>query len=183
MNINTLWQLDDVLHRSPQWHSYYIPSAGGDSDSDSPLALVQSSKTKGNSQRKRLAITSGRDPYDSMPELQSVSNSSGEDSNSDSDSDSDEDDESDDESGYDTEREDELRDLRREAMDIVSEIPGFFDPKSQIGKEFDAFQEERKGNPFLKILGSLRGSLLHSRSWMRALNFRPKVVCFRPTLN
>jgi hypothetical protein len=132
----------------------------GDSDSDSPPALVQSSKRKGGPQRKRLAITSGEhsDPYDSMPDLQSVSNSS-DDEDSDSDSDSDDGEESDDESEYDEEQEDELRDLRREAMDFASEIPGFFDPKSEIGKEFDAFAEERKGNPFLKILGSLRGAL------------------------
>jgi hypothetical protein len=160
LNINTLWQLDDVVNYTPQWHAYYIPISGGDSDTDSPPALVQRSKSKGKSERKRLAITSGElsDPYDSMPDLQSVSNSSEDENDSDEDSGSDEDEESDEESEYDEEQEDELRDLRREAMDFVSEIPGFFDPKSEIGKEFDTFQEERKGNPFLKILGSLRGA-------------------------
>jgi hypothetical protein len=161
MYINVLWQLDDVLYRTPKWHSYFIPDVYLDSDSDSPPAM---GPVKGKPQRKPLAITSGKysDENDSMPELQSVSNSSDEDSDSDSDSEGEEDDESDDESGYDTEQEDELRDLRREAMDIASDIPGFFDPRSRIGTEFDALQEERKGNPFLKLLGSLRGSFITS---------------------
>lgn len=114
----------------------------------------------GKKKQKRLAITNGADyeGSDSMPELQSVSNSSDDDLENDSDSDFDDDDEGDsDGSDYDEEAEDEIREMLREAMDAAHEADWF---ESNVSPELDPFaQEDRKGNPFLKLLGSLRGIL------------------------
>lgn len=144
-----------------------------DSDSDDegpPGALVKSKGSKKNgvkkSQKNLLAITDGRadDESDgSMPELQSVSDSSDEsdedlfdseagDSNSEDEDNSDHDDESE----YDSDEEEQYRTMLREAMDAAMAIPEFFDPKTNVS-EFETIAEERKGNPFLKLLGSLRG--------------------------
>jgi hypothetical protein len=91
----------------------------------------------------------------SMPELQSVSNSSSEDESDDENESDDDDDDEDDDSGYDTEQEDEMRDMLRAAMDAASETDFFQSAKAPIA--IDPFLEERKNNPFLKMLGSLRG--------------------------
>ena len=72
-----------------------------------------------------------------------------------------------DESGYDTDEEDMLRDMLREAMDTAMATPDFFDTKNDA-PEFDALAEERKGNPFLKLLGSLRGKPTRSVSYCNA---------------
>lgn len=116
--------------------------------------------------KKLLAIANGPadDSDGSMPELQSVSDSSASDDDDDeSDDDASNDDdngEDDSDDGYDTDEEDELREMMREAMNAAMENPDFFDPKADL-KEFESFNkvaEERKGNPFLKLLGSLRGA-------------------------
>jgi hypothetical protein len=167
MDIDTLWQLAGERERTPQWHSLYMPGLGAGSDDDSDP--VPQPKTRG---KKPLAITNdshGDDTDGSMPGLQSVSNSSEEEMDQDDGSDDAGDDHGDDyddalsdESGYDTEEEDELRDKLREAMDIAHEA-AFFD-SSGAAAEVDLFAEERKGNPFLKLLGSLRGAFLPCRS-------------------
>lgn len=46
-------------------------------------------------------------------------------------------------------------------MDTAMAIPEFFDAKTEV-PEFEAIAEERKGNPFLKLLGSLRGRMFSS---------------------
>ena len=178
MDIDTLWQLEDVLQRTPQWHAFYIPGAGKDAhdDLDGPPSLYNArDKTP---KKKRLAISNrpaNEDESDgSMPGLQTAS-SSGEDSDVGKDDDSDDDDDDDDEdsdyeSEYDEEFEDEMREMRREAMDIAAAIPEFFDPAKPLPDEFKNLKEERKGNPFLKLLGSLRGMVLSSPSrWMAKL--------------
>lgn len=110
--------------------------------------------------KKHLAITQsggGFESDDSMPGLQSVSNSSDEEE-SDYADDSDDDDESDaesEDSGYDTDHEDQLRDLYREAMEMHQEW-GFQD-REGIHMDSDNSREEK--NPFLKLLASLRGEL------------------------
>jgi hypothetical protein len=132
-------------------------------DEDGPPALAPvSSRRKGS---RRLAITNGDGPgsADSMPGLQSVSNT---DDDDDDDDDDDGDDDCEDEnrdaddypdSGYDTEEEDEIREMVKEAIFIARE-GDFFDAGDNIPPEIDPFlQEDRKGNPFLKLLGSLRG--------------------------
>jgi hypothetical protein len=120
--------------------------------------------------KKMLAITDGRgdDESDgSMPELQSVSDSSDESEDDMIDSDQnfgDEDDDSDEygtESDYDSDEEEQYRNMLREAMDTAMAIPEFFDAKTEV-PEFEAIAEERKGNPFLKLLGSLRGRMFSS---------------------
>lgn len=131
-------------------------------DSDGPPALAKGVRNK---KKKPLAITSGgNDSDDSMPELQSVSNSSDEadsDEDSDSDDDSDDDGEDSDDSGYDTEQEDEMREMLREAMDTAHEADWLH--STNVPAEMDPFlQEDRKGNPFLKLLGSLRGMCVWS---------------------
>jgi hypothetical protein len=120
--------------------------------------LVPASKA-GKKKDKRLAITNDADEGSgSMPELQSVSNSSDDDLENDSDDDDDDDDDDEgdsDGSDYDEEAEDEIREMLREAMDAAHEADWF---ESNVSPELDPFaQEDRKGNPFLKLLGSLRG--------------------------
>jgi hypothetical protein len=114
--------------------------------------------------KKMLAIANGPadDSDGSMPELQSVSDSDESEDESDSDDGDSESDDGDNDSddGYDTDEEDELREMMREAMNAAMENPDFFDPKADP-KDFESFNkvaEERKGNPFLKLLGSLRGA-------------------------
>jgi hypothetical protein len=173
MSIDTLWQLDEALHRTPQWSALYVPHlAGYDSDSDngdsSSLVKSKGRRRRGPLKRppkKMLAITDGRTDYDSdgsMPSLQSVSDSDeSEEDILDSDNIGYEDDDSDEyetESGYDTDEEELYRTMLREAMDTAMAIPEFFDAKTEV-PEFEAMAEERKGNPFLKLLGSLRGWL------------------------
>ena len=143
-DIDTLWLLND-LHRTPQWHAFYMPSAFSDSDSSISLG---GHKIR---QQKRLPdIDRGAesDGYSSLPSLRDASTSEEFDSDTDSHSDGDDDE-------YDEDYEDELRELRREAMDFAHEIPGFFDNSVPIPE--DSFADARRGNPFLKLLGSLRG--------------------------
>lgn len=180
MSIDTLWQLDEALRRTPQWSAFYVPHlAGHDSDSDDGgnLGLIPV-KSKGGKKggghkrpsKKMLAITDGHgdDESDgSMPELQSVSDSSDETDDDMMDSDQnfgDEDDDSDEygtESEYDSDEDEQYRNMLREAMDTAMAIPEFFDAKTEV-PEFEAIAEERKGNPFLKLLGSLRGRMFSS---------------------
>lgn len=111
--------------------------------------------------KKPLAITNfaadGDTDYEDMPGLQTVSNSSDDYSSADeSDSDVDYiDDDSDDESGYNTEQEDQIRELLREAMDIAHE-GGWFNTSEQPAEPVNV-DASRDSNPFLKLLGSLRG--------------------------
>jgi hypothetical protein len=170
-DINTLWQLQDCLDYAPQWTSYFMPSLGKDSDDeDGPPALAPASSRRKTS--RRLAITAGNGGSDgnadsacSMPGLQSVSNTSDDDGDDDSDDDYDHEDESHDandhpDSGYNTDEEDELREMLKEAK-VFAREGDFFDSGDNIPPEIDPFlQEDRKGNPFLKLLGSLRGSFV-----------------------
>lgn len=171
-SIDSLWGLDEALRRTPRWSSFYIPSLRtyeSDSDDERPsMPLLKSTGQKRTSGKKKpkklLAITAGGaddDSNASMPELQSVSDSSDENDEDIFVSENDEEEESDDdgdESDYDSEEEEVYRTMLREAMDTAMGIPDFFDPKSTV-PEFDALAEERKGNPFLKLLGSLRGEM------------------------
>ena len=158
------------MDRTPQWHAVYIPTLAEDSDEDDDKGRSRALTVKGKGGKKPgkklLAIANGPadDSDGSMPELQSVSDSSASDDDDDeSDDDASNDDdngEDDSDDGYDTDEEDELREMMREAMNAAMENPDFFDPKADL-KEFESFNkvaEERKGNPFLKLLGSLRGA-------------------------
>ncbi|PPQ87476.1 hypothetical protein CVT25_008212 [Psilocybe cyanescens] len=155
-NIDELWQLKGVFDYAPQWSAHAtLPDIGEDSDSDE-------FGSRGNKGRKKktLAITAGNASSDgSMPGLQSVSNTSDDDDGDDDDSEYETEYESSDD-GYNTEEEDEIREMYREAMDAAHEAD-WFDANVPAG--VDPFlQEDRKGNPFLKILGSLRGRMFSS---------------------
>lgn len=172
VSIDSLWRLDEAHRRIPQWSAFYMPNLRiYESDSDDEQLSMPLSKSTGQKRsggkkkpKKLLAITDGRaddDSNSSMPELQSVSDSSDENDEDIFVSENDEEEESDeeeDESDYDSEEEEVYRTMLREAMDTAMAIPDFFDPKSTV-PEFDALAEERKGNPFLKLLGSLRGEM------------------------
>lgn len=96
-----------------------------------------------------------------MPELQSVSGSEDDpffnEDDSDEDDDSDEEDsEEEEDDGYNTEEEDDIRELLREAMDAAHESDWASGQK--LAKDLDPLEQEAKqGNPFMKLLGSLRG--------------------------
>ena len=72
------------------------------------------------------------------------------------DSDEDDDVDYDEDKDYDEEDEDLLREFEREAMDAASAIPEFYNPNAPA-PELDELAEERKGNPFIKLLSALRG--------------------------
>ena len=95
------------------------------------------------------------DSDEDMPDLQSVSHSSSGD-DSDSDGEWGSGDEHWDEDDWATEDEEGVNEYIRETMDVGMEHPDFLDPRAPI-PEFDKYAEERKDNPFLKLLGSLRG--------------------------
>ncbi len=142
-----IWGLTDALSKStPSWHSYIVPIAE-ESDEESDMPKLTGTR------KKVLAITDGAESDDSMPPLQDVSESDESDSDW-SETDEDDEEEEDDESDYDTDEEDEIREMLREANDTAAEADLFADgPESE--NPFN--QEDRKGNPFLKLLGSLRG--------------------------
>ena len=126
------------------------------------MAMVLGGKRKGG-KAAALAITDGDESDDSMPSLQTVSDSSDEDDEYDDDEDDDDYDSNgpDSEDDYDTDEEDELRDMLREAMDTAVASSDFYNLRGPA-PDFDALAEDRKGNPFLKLLGSLRGTITPS---------------------
>jgi hypothetical protein len=157
VSAETLWQLHDAFKDRPSWSSPYSKISEHTNNFDEVDADDGPPPLTGGG-RKQLALTSGDDDEDSdgsMPDLQSVSNSSEE--GSDYDSDSDDDDGSDNgasdaDGEYDDDFEDEMRDFHREAMDMLHEL----DLLEQTDiNPLD--NDDRKGNPFLKLLGSLRG--------------------------
>ncbi|PCH43414.1 hypothetical protein WOLCODRAFT_138330 [Wolfiporia cocos MD-104 SS10] len=171
-DIDNLWQVADVKNRTPQWHAYYMPNASkglddDDDDDDFPRLFPAKSANRSDTRVKNgkpLAITSSLadDSDSSMPPLQSVSDSSEDEMEDDwGSSDEDDSDDSEAENGYDTDEEDALRDMLREAMDTMMATPEFFDTKSD-NADLDNLAEERKGNPFIKLLGSLRGRMFSS---------------------
>ncbi|TFK23947.1 hypothetical protein FA15DRAFT_620109 [Coprinopsis marcescibilis] len=161
-DIDTLWQLNGALEITPQWSAYYVqklPELSDEEDEDGLPALKPVKKKK-----KPLAImgADGNDSTTSMPDLQSVSNSSDDQDYSEESSDDEDDSEYEsDESGYNTEEEDEIRDLLREAMDAGHEVD-WFDSNAPTPAIDPLRSDERKGNPFLQVLGSLRGRLFNS---------------------
>ncbi|KAH9935650.1 uncharacterized protein B0H18DRAFT_419553 [Fomitopsis serialis] len=171
-NTESLWRIDEIGQFTPQWHAVKAPKGKNAYDSDDDMPKHNLVKRQGGKKKKAapLAITMGDDSDSdgSMPSLQTVSDSS-EDEGSDSDysdyDDDDYDDESDD-SAYDTDEEDMMRDMLREAMDTAMATPDFFDSKN-AAPEFDALAEERKSNPFIKLLGSLRGRMFSSSPTMK----------------
>lgn len=170
-----MWQLDDLVYRKPSWHARKIKSkddstpknADADSDSDVPPGRSPSSaKKKKSGSKKPLSIMAPGNESDegSMPSLQTISESSeAEDNEFDDDDeeeeeeDSDEDSEDEDEH-YDEDEEDHLREMLREAMDVATADPDFYNPRREAA-DFRDMAEDRKGNPFIKLLGSLRGIL------------------------
>ena len=122
-------------------------------------ALVKGSKG-GKKKSQPLAITNDEeDDNDSMPSLETVSDTSEEWEESEDDDDESEDEESDsDDSAYDTDEEDEIRNMVREAMDEAYQNPDFFDPTKDVDESLST--EDRKSNPFMKLLGNLRGTFV-----------------------
>ncbi|KAI0051869.1 hypothetical protein FA95DRAFT_1602357 [Auriscalpium vulgare] len=163
MDIETLWQLKGETHRIPKWGTQPPPSEKG---------AKGAAPYKPGKGKRRLAITDSADDGDSdgsMPSLETVSDSTQEE-NEDGWSTSDEDDESDEgsedeEAGYDTDEEEEFRDLLREAMEAIHANPEFMDPTKKTPEEILA--DDRKGNPFLKLLGSLRGRMFSANPTLR----------------
>ncbi|KAF7321790.1 hypothetical protein MKEN_00700800 [Mycena kentingensis (nom. inval.)] len=142
-DVETLWGLREALNRTPQWHSIYVPG----------LKIGENGKAE--PKRKTLAITEAGEASDgSMPELQSVSNSSEEEESDDESEEEEEDDGAETGSEYDEEHEDDIRDQLRDAMDAAHE-GDLFD------KDEEEEEERGKGNAFLKLLGSLRGRVFN----------------------
>lgn len=151
LDIDTLWDLKaQFSEQTPQFHGYHIPGADEEPDK------VPGAFPSRSSRQIPFDALAEAESDDEMPELQSVSHSA-------SDDDPDlggewgSEDDHWDESDWDTEDEEGVNECIREMMSIGMSHPDFLDPKAPI-PEFDKYAEERKDNPFLKLLGSLRGN-------------------------
>ncbi|PPQ98770.1 hypothetical protein CVT24_003328 [Panaeolus cyanescens] len=167
--LDDIWGLADDLNFTPRWTGALVKKKGAydyDSDDDQPGPLAVARSNNKAPGKARLALKNEPEPDsdDSMPGLQSVSNTSDEAGFDDSDS-SDDDfydsGASETESEYDDEEEEDRRELIREAMDIAANLDYYGE---DISPDLNPFQQEddRKGNPFLKLLGSLRGRMFTS---------------------
>ncbi|ESK96615.1 hypothetical protein Moror_6835 [Moniliophthora roreri MCA 2997] len=162
-NIDNLWGLKAAIKPTPNWHTYHITGLAGEfeSDDEDDGAAPRAAGKKG--KKKPLAIEPAYESDDSMPPLQDVSDTDDDWSDSDDSSD-DSDNEGDDESGYNTDEEDELREMLREAMDTVHDAEW----SNAKGDTEDPAQDEYKGNPFLKLLSSLRGRMFQSSANLKS---------------
>lgn len=148
-DIDTLWVLEARFkEQTPQFHGYYIP--GADEESEKVPGAFPSRSSR---QISGIDATA-EESDDEMPELQSVSQSSEDDRDTESGWESGGD--SWDEDDWETEDEEGMNEHFREMMKVGMDHPDFLDPRVPI-PEFDKYSEERKDNPFLKLLGSLRG--------------------------
>ena len=153
---DALWKLTENFNYAPQWTSYFVPGLVRDSDKSPNYESKKKGTKKKPKEPLRLANGSHVSTDSDMPPLQSLSGTDDAEDDDDDDFPLDQGDD-DDASGYNTEEEDEMRDLVREAMDVAHESD--WASNSHLPKEIDTFeQEDRKGNPFLKLLGSLRGN-------------------------
>lgn len=156
--------MDDLKYRKPSWHAQ---AKGGEkkAEPEEPFGFSRFSgapKAKNGGQKKPLPIADrGYESDESMPSLMTISDSSeapddaSDDDEYDSDEDSEEESEDEDEY-YDEDEEDHLREMLREAMDMAAADPDFYDPRSDAAY-FKEAAEDKQGNAFIKLLGSLRG--------------------------
>lgn len=156
--------MDDLKYRKPSWHAQ---AKGGEkkAEPEEPFGFSRFSgapKPKNGGQKKPLPIADrGYESDESMPSLMTISDSSeapddaSDDDEYDSDEDSEEESEDEDEY-YDEDEEDHLREMLREAMDMAAADPDFYDPRSDAAY-FKEAAEDKQGNAFIKLLGSLRG--------------------------
>ncbi|KAL0578301.1 hypothetical protein V5O48_003712, partial [Marasmius crinis-equi] len=147
-DIETLWALQQAIKPTPRWRPLHATPRGGADSEDEDVGRADGKKPK----KKLLAIKDDIESDDSMPPLQDVSDTEEEDDDYEDSDDSDTDEEDDEESAYDTDEEDELRDLYKEAMDTLH-ATDWNNPEDKLEEDVT------KGNPFLKLLGSLRGRM------------------------
>jgi hypothetical protein len=149
-DIDALWNLQAAMTKpTPQWKAVYVPKDLLD-DED----VMKDAVHRGPLAIKATAEEDESD--DDMPPLQDVSDTDSDFNDSDDYEDSSDDDSE--ESDYDEEHEDELRELRKEAIDIAED---WFGRGQDEPEPLDSDTAERqKGNPFLKLLSSLRGRLI-----------------------
>ncbi|KAH8119258.1 hypothetical protein DFH11DRAFT_1686181 [Phellopilus nigrolimitatus] len=165
-NIDALWQLVDVRRRIPQFSVVTLPKGAFDEKGGNKVLV------RGGGKQEQLKITANgeEESGDSMPGLLDVSNSDEEERDEDSTSEyssyvSEDDDSSandDDDEAYDTEEEEELRKMHRDAMNVVNEMPDILNNENG-----DKYAKERKKNPFLKLLGNLKGRMFSPSSVLR----------------
>ena len=151
--------MSEALDIVPQWHSFYISYPIGEPDSDDEIKGKKKALTLTRKRLKPVEEDSEGSTPRSMPSLQSIS---GSDISEDEDEDEDSsveylDEYADDESGYDTGEEEELHDMSRTAMDVAHEVD-FFDT-ANLNTDLDPLsqRDDHSDNPFIKLLGSLRG--------------------------
>ncbi|KIY74321.1 hypothetical protein CYLTODRAFT_484641 [Cylindrobasidium torrendii FP15055 ss-10] len=153
---DVLWNLSDALYKAqPRW-SYAFARRKIADDSDADDSGDEGGQRKLPGKKKTLAIKAGYESDDSMPPLQDVSQS--DESEMDFSVTEAESVTSDEESEYDTDEEDEIRGLIRDAMDTAHDAEWL---ENNVGKQ-DNSEEDRQSNPFLRLLGSLRGRVFNS---------------------
>lgn len=170
MDLDTLWQLAKARKRSPHWNPIYVDRSALRTPSNSDYAVSRILKTPATGskvQPKLLDSTADEDMYHDLPGLESASDSSEAYSDTDSsaseveDEDAVEEDGEDSEEEYDTDAEEELRQLERAAIDLTISSPDILNEILQ--DKGDQYADERKKNPFLELMGSLRGIFFSPR--------------------
>lgn len=163
MELDSLWQLTKARKRTPHWNPIFVSKSDLQGDSDSEYEVpkgLKSAVTAARSQRnKPLTLTRGEDDFSDLPGLESASDSSDEESSTES---------SNDDNGsnaesvsyveseeeYDSDLEDDFRQWARDALELNIQAPEIFNGHFQ--SEADLADEKTK-NPFMKLLGALRG--------------------------
>lgn len=170
-------KLDDLWRMSRQRGPQYVNSQGiasGNSkavvlsSATTPKKAPKPNKPKRNDKMPRLIparsdllensahVDDDDSESSGMPGLQTDSSGfTDEDSESDSEDEDSNDEDEDDESAYESGEEDQMRKFEARAIDLVFADPDFLDPTKD--KDGDRYSAERKSNPFLNMLGNLRG--------------------------
>ena len=165
--IDELWNLGDRKNRHATWRAFYVPNADKDHDKtkskgkdSSPTVVPFSGKSRHAGKagtKKLLAITDGYESDSlSLPSLATVSDSSDEDIDLYSDEDDASEYESDTESEFDAELKAATREQLRQAWDMAQADPDFHNPRVQAN-HFEEIAAAKMDNPFVRLLGSLRG--------------------------
>jgi hypothetical protein len=154
MDIETLWGLQGSLTRRPRWSP---PPQKPKEELTQRLAITGTEKSSNDDDE----LSS----HSSWPRLQSISGSSdsegdedGFESEEEDEDGSDYETEDEDDEEYDSEDEEMLRGLERQAMAYATQTPSIFEGKHT--EELEDVPDDKKDNPFIKLLGKLRGMAL-----------------------
>ncbi|KAF8650432.1 hypothetical protein AX16_005235 [Volvariella volvacea WC 439] len=167
-DLDSLWHLAGVTDGNSVWHGFYDSTLAPQKEDWKPRRPRRQADSGSQAIILRKGKGGSSDESDSMPDLLTASDSSVTDSDSQN-SESGEDDshpyggDSDgnwSDSDYDSDQEEEMRALAKEAFDFAYSSGWYEDVKKPSENEAEKrTKEDMEGNPFLKLLGSLRGRI------------------------